>query len=175
MLEEGRSLELQLEKDKDTEMKVARFYEGGVEIVFDNKIEASAIFDEARDSGQPEEDDVVIEEENVIEAESLDQNKNVTKAVYEKKNMTKEQRRMVEATLRLYTGGIERIEAENHGATGTDVKEKFKKVGDELIENTLFWVPSTEKHEDKDVTLNIPLKGNNSMQTSFDFDIVQYM
>ena len=71
MLEEERSLELQLEKDKDTEMKVARFYEAGQEIVFDNKIEAASMFDKARDSGQPEEDDVVIEEENVIEEEDV--------------------------------------------------------------------------------------------------------
>jgi len=37
--EEGKSLELQLERDKETGMQVARFYEQGVEVVFDNKIE----------------------------------------------------------------------------------------------------------------------------------------
>ena len=79
---------------------------------------------------------------------------------------------MLEATLRLYTGGIERIEAKNPRITGTDLREKCKKVVDEVIESTGSWVSSTEKHEDKDVTLNTPLKGNNSMQTSFAYDFV---
>ena len=37
--EEGKTLELQLEKDKETGMQVARFYEEDVEVVFDNKLE----------------------------------------------------------------------------------------------------------------------------------------
>merc|ERR1719474_1946741 len=37
--EEGKSLELQLERDKETGMQVARFYEEDVEVVFDNKLE----------------------------------------------------------------------------------------------------------------------------------------
>ena len=37
--EEGKSLELQLERDKETGMQVARFYEEGVEVIFDNKLE----------------------------------------------------------------------------------------------------------------------------------------
>jgi len=37
--EEETSLELQLERDKETGMQVARFYEDGLEVTFDNKIE----------------------------------------------------------------------------------------------------------------------------------------
>ena len=40
--EEEKSLELQLERDKETGMQVARFYEDGVEVIFDNKIEPVA-------------------------------------------------------------------------------------------------------------------------------------
>jgi len=40
--EEEKSLELQLERDKETGMQVARFYEDGVEVTFDNKIEPEA-------------------------------------------------------------------------------------------------------------------------------------
>ena len=42
MGEEEKSLELQLERDKKTGMQVARFYEDGVEVTFDNKIEPVA-------------------------------------------------------------------------------------------------------------------------------------
>ena len=42
MGEEEKSLELQLERDKETGMQVARFYEDGVEVTFDNKIEPVA-------------------------------------------------------------------------------------------------------------------------------------
>ena len=42
MGEEEKSLELQLERDKETGMQVARFYEDGVEVIFDNKIEPVA-------------------------------------------------------------------------------------------------------------------------------------
>ena len=82
---------------------------------------------------------------------------------------------MLEAAFRLYTGALEGIEAENPGITGTELRDKFEKVVDEVVDNTLSWVSSTEKHEDKDVTFHIPLKGNNSMRASFDFDIVQFM
>merc|ERR1719204_154304 len=37
--EEGKTLELQLERDKETGMQVARFFEEGVDEVFDNKME----------------------------------------------------------------------------------------------------------------------------------------
>ena len=37
--EEEKSLELQLERDKETGMQVAKFFEDGVEVTFDNKIE----------------------------------------------------------------------------------------------------------------------------------------
>ena len=37
--EEGKTLELQLERDKETGMQVARFYEEDVEVVFNNKLE----------------------------------------------------------------------------------------------------------------------------------------
>ena len=40
--EEEKSLELQLERDKETGMQVARFYEEGMEVTFDNKIEPVA-------------------------------------------------------------------------------------------------------------------------------------
>jgi len=40
--EEEKSLELQLERDKETGTQVARFYEDGLEVTFDNKIEPVA-------------------------------------------------------------------------------------------------------------------------------------
>ena len=103
------------------------------------------------------------------------ENKDLSSNLEVRKIVTKAQRSMLEATLKLYTGALEGIEAENPGITGTDLRDKFEKVVDEVIEYTGSWVSSTEKHEDKDVTFNISLKGNNSMQVSFDFDIVKYM
>ena len=67
MGEEEKSLELQLERDSETGMQVARFYEDGVEVIFDNKIEPVA--------------DVVVEavvEENLEVKIEPDINKNFT-------------------------------------------------------------------------------------------------
>ena len=65
MGEEERYLELQLEKDKETGMKVATFYENGKEIQFDKTIEVSSVFDK-RDRSVEESDDVVVESEDFI-------------------------------------------------------------------------------------------------------------
>ena len=59
LMGEDRSLELLLEKDKDTGMKVARFFEDGEEVIFDNKIEAAKVFDKEREVEAAAEDVVV--------------------------------------------------------------------------------------------------------------------
>ena len=80
--EEGKTLELQLEKDKETGMQVARFYEEGVEVVFDNKLEPVI--------------DVVVEAEVVEDQEAAmepDVNKNFSPAELK---VIEERRPMVE-------------------------------------------------------------------------------
>ena len=59
LMGEDRSLELLLEKDKDTGMKVARFFEDGEEVIFDNKIEAAKVFEKEREVEAAAEDVVV--------------------------------------------------------------------------------------------------------------------
>ena len=41
--------------------------------------------------------------------------------------------------------------------SGVDMRHELKNVIDEVIENTGDWTPSIENHDDKFVTLKIPL------------------
>ena len=54
-------VELQIEEDKETKRMVARFYENGEEIVFDNKIETKLVFEKTSTASDEDQEDVIIE------------------------------------------------------------------------------------------------------------------